>query len=91
MINWSLRLRNRTTLLALVSAAVVFAYSVAQALGLDLPVGQQQVMDAVTSVLAVLAALGVVVDPTTEGVSDSTRALTYDEPAPTSGAAKGRE
>lgn len=91
MINWSLRLRNRTTLLALVSAAVVFAYSVAQALGLDLPVGQQQVMDAVTSVLAVLAALGVVVDPTTEGVSDSTRALTYDEPAPTSGAARGRE
>lgn len=91
MINWSLRLRNRTTLLALVSAAVVFAYSVAQALGLDLPVGQQQVMDAVTSVLAVLAALGVIVDPTTEGVSDSTRALTYDEPAPTSGAARGRE
>ena len=91
MINWALRLRNRTTLLALVSAAVVFAYSVAQALGLDLPVGQQQVMDAVTSVLAVLAALGVVVDPTTEGVSDSTRALTYDEPAPTSGAARGRE
>ena len=88
-INWKLRLANKTTLLAIISAAVVFAYSVAQALGLDLPVGQQQVMDAVTSVLTVLAAVGVVVDPTTEGVSDSTRAMLYDEPASTSGAAPG--
>ena len=89
-INWKLRLKNKTTLLALCSAVVVFAVQVAGALGVELPVTQQQMMDVVTSILAVLAALGVVVDPTTEGVSDSTRAMLYDEPAETSGASEGR-
>ena len=32
------------------------------------------------AVFAVLAVLGIVVDPTTEGVSDSDRAMTYDAP-----------
>lgn len=86
-INWKLRLTNKTTLLALCSAVVVFAVQVAAALGVELPVTQQQMMDVVTSVLAVLAAVGVVVDPTTEGVSDSTRAMLYERPASTSGAA----
>lgn len=88
-INWKLRLTNKTTLLALCSALIVFAVQVAGALGVELPVTQQQMMDMVTSVLAVLAALGVVVDPTTEGVSDSTRAMLYERPASTSGAAPG--
>lgn len=90
-INWKLRLTNKATLLALFSALVVFVAQVATALGVELPVTTEQAMAVATSVLTVLAALGVVVDPTTEGVSDSTRALTYDEPAPTSGAARGRE
>lgn len=88
-INWKLRLTNKTTLLALCSAVVLFAVQVAAALGVELPVTQQQAMDVVTSVLAVLAAVGVVVDPTTEGVSDSTRAMLYERPASTSEAAPG--
>lgn len=79
-LNWALRLKNKATVLALVSALVVFVYSVAQALGLELPVTQEQVMSAVTAVLTVLAALGIVVDPTTPGASDSARALDYSEP-----------
>ena len=79
-INWKLRVMNKTTALALASALVVFVYSVAQALGLELPVTQEQVMAAVTAVLTLLAGLGVVVDPTTPGASDSTRALGYVEP-----------
>lgn len=88
-INWSLRLKNKTTLLALISAVVVFIFSVASALGLSLPVDQQQIMDAVTAILAILVGLGIVVDPTTQGISDSTRAMLYDKPAATSGAAPG--
>lgn len=79
-INWKLRLMNKTTALALASALVVFVYSVAQALGLELPVTQEQVMAAVTAVLTLLAGLGVVVDPTTPGVGDSKRAQGYAEP-----------
>ena len=40
-------------------------------------------MAAVTPLLSALVLMGVVVDPTTEGVGDSARALTYTEPRPT--------
>ncbi|MBY4796775.1 phage holin [Collinsella sp. AGMB00827] len=80
MINWKLRLKNKATLAALASAAVVFAANVATALGVTLPVGQEQAMAFVMSLLTVLAALGVITDPTTAGVGDSNRAMTYTEP-----------
>lgn len=79
-INWKLRLKNKAVLAALASAAVVFAASVAQALGLELPVSQEQAMGLITSLLTVLTALGVVVDPTTAGVGDSERAMGYKAP-----------
>ena len=34
-----------------------------------------------TVVVAVLGAIGVTVDPTTKGISDSERAMTYDKPS----------
>ena len=39
---------------------------------------------AVDALFAVLVILGVVVDPTTEGLGDSDRAMTYTKPAPRS-------
>lgn len=81
-INWKLRLKNKVTLSALISAMVVFIYEVAGALGFILPVSQEQVLSAVAALLAVLVALGVIVDPTTTGVDDSKRAMGYDAPAP---------
>lgn len=82
MINWKLRFKNKTVLMALVSAALLFASSVAQALGLELPVEASTVEEAAASVLALLAAVGVVVDPTTEGVADSEGAMQYEVPRP---------
>lgn len=79
-INWKLRLKNKTVLIALVSAVMVFATSLAQALGLHLPVTTEQVVEAATAFLTILVALGVIVDPTTEGIRDSDNALTYTEP-----------
>lgn len=80
MINWILRLKNKTTLAALISAIVVFVYQVASAFGVTLPVSQEQIMSAVAALLTVLVALGVIIDPTTAGVSDSQQAMTYEEP-----------
>ena len=37
-------------------------------------------MGVVEVVLTILAALGIVVDPTTKGVSDSSQALEYEKP-----------
>lgn len=79
-INWRLRFKNKATLTALASALVVFVAQVAAALGVELPVGQEQAMALVTALLTVLAALGVVVDPTTSGVGDSDEALQRTTP-----------
>lgn len=79
-INWTLRFKNKATLTALIGAIVAFVYQVATVLGFTLPVEQSQIMDAVSALLILLAGLGVIVDPTTEGASDSKQAMEYTEP-----------
>ena len=73
MINWKLRFKNKTTLLAIASTVILLA----QQLGLKLP---DNIADIVNTFLTLLVLLGVISDPTTEGVSDSQNALTYAEP-----------
>lgn len=79
-INWTLRFKNKATLTALIGAIVAFVYQLATVLGFTLPVEQSQIMDAVSALLILLAGLGVIVDPTTEGTSDSEQAMEYTEP-----------
>lgn len=80
MINWKLRLGNKATLTAILMAAVSVVYTVLGMLGVVPSVTQSQVGDLVAMVVQLLTLLGVVVDPTTEGVSDSERAMGYEEP-----------
>ena len=79
-INWKLRLQNKTTLTALVLALVALVYQVLGVCGVVPRVAQDQVTTIVSMVINVLCLLGIVVDPTTAGIGDSNRALTYDEP-----------
>lgn len=80
-INWKLRLRNKTTLTALVASAISLAYIVLGIFDIVPGVTQSQLTDLAAAALNALVLLGVVVDPTTDGVSDSMRALGYTEPA----------
>ena len=73
MINWKLRFKNKTTLLASASTVILLA----QQLGFKLP---DTIADVVNTFLTLLVLLGVINDPTTEGISDSLKALTYTEP-----------
>ena len=79
-INWALRFKNKATLTALIGAIVAFVYQIATILGFTLPVEQSQIMDAASAILILLAGLGIIVDPTTAGASDSEQAMTYTEP-----------
>lgn len=79
-INWKLRLQNKTTLTALVMALVALVYQVLGVCGVVPRVAQDQVTTIVSMVINILCLLGIVVDPTTAGIGDSNRALTYDEP-----------
>lgn len=72
-INWRLRFQNKATLLAIASTVILLA----QQLGFKLP---DNIADVVNTFLTLLVLLGVINDPTTEGISDSPKALTYTEP-----------
>lgn len=74
MINWKLRLQNKVTLIALLGAIFLMA----QQFGLDIP---QNIQNGVNTFVYILVLLGVVNDPTTAGISDSNRALDYQEPS----------
>ena len=79
-INWKLRLQNKTTLLALIGAIVALVYQVLGIFEIVPAVSEDSVISATAVIINLLVALGVVVDPTTSGVSDSTRALCYECP-----------
>ena len=79
-INWVLRLKNKATLTALIAAALAFGYQVAGIFGVAPPVSQDALAQAAMLLVNLLVALGVVVDPTTAGISDSEQAMNYTEP-----------
>ena len=80
MINWKLRLQNKTTLTAIILAAVALVYQALGMLGIVPAISESAVVETAGMVINLLCLLGIVTDPTTKGVGDSTRALTYDKP-----------
>lgn len=62
--DWKARFRNKTFWVALMSAIVVLT----QQLGLD--IFPSNIMEIVNTVLMILVILGVVVNPTTDGITD---------------------
>ncbi|MFV0516255.1 MAG: phage holin [Aminipila sp.] len=79
-INWKLRIKNKTTLLALITCIIGVVYQILGILGVTPPTSEEQVMQIVNLLLNVLVMVGVVVDPTTAGINDSAKALQYTEP-----------
>lgn len=79
-INWKLRLQNKTTLAAIVAAVIVLVYQVLGLIGVVPAVSQGAVEQTASMVINLLVLLGIVVDPTTAGTSDSAQALGYSEP-----------
>lgn len=81
-INWKVRIRNKNFWLAVVPAFLLLVQTVAVPFGYEWDFGilNQQVAAIVNAAFGFLAIIGVVNDPTTVGLSDSARALGYDEP-----------
>ena len=82
MINWKVRIRNRNFWLALIPAVLLLAQSVATAMGFQLQLGDlgDKLLAIVNNLFALLTILGIVNDPTTQGLGDSENALTYQVP-----------
>ena len=82
MINWKVRINNKQWWLSVIPAIALVAQAVAGVFGytLDLSTLVGKILGVVDAVFALLVILGVVVDPTTAGIADSKRAMSYDEP-----------
>lgn len=79
-INWKVRLRNPVFWLTAVPAVVSAVYTLLGLFGVVPSISEDVLVKAVTAIVTGLAALGVLVDPTTAGVTDSEQALTYEKP-----------
>ncbi len=82
MINWKVRIKNKAFWVSLIPAVLLLVQVIAAVFGYTLDLGDlgNKLLAVVNALFAVLAILGVVTDPTTAGVGDSTQALTYTEP-----------
>ena len=82
MINWKVRIKNKQFWISFIPALALVVQAVAAVFGytIDLTTLVGKLLAVVDAVFALLVILGIVVDPTTEGVRDSQRAMTYEEP-----------
>ncbi|SDM38633.1 phage holin [Bacillus sp. OK048] len=87
MINWKVRFKNRSWVIAFVAQLMIVAQMVLgglNALGItDLQLSdaiQQSILTFVNALFILLSMMGLVQDPTTKGMSDSARAKSYKEP-----------
>ena len=82
MMNWKIRIKNKTFWLSVIPAIALVAQAVAAVFGytIDLTTMVGKLQAVVNAVFALLVILGIVVDPTTVGIGDSDRAMEYTEP-----------
>ena len=81
-INWKVRIKNKAFWMAVIPAIALVVQAVAAVFGwtLDFTTLVGKLLVVVDAVFALLVILGIIVDPTTNGVGDSMRALGYDTP-----------
>lgn len=80
-INWKVRLKQKEFLVAMFSAILLaaqaignlFGFTISETIGAELTV-------TFNAILSVLTVSGIVIDPTTNGVSDSENAMEYEDP-----------
>lgn len=82
MINWTVRIKNKAFWLAVIPAVLLLIQAVAAVFGYTLDLGDigNKLIAVVNAAFGVLVVLGVVVDPTTAGISDSKQARGYNWP-----------
>lgn len=79
-INWKVRLKNKAFWLTVIPAILTVIYAILNLCGIIPTVEKETLIKAVYALFSILSILGIVIDPTTKGISDSDRAMTYDKP-----------
>ena len=76
-INLKARIKNKMFVLSASALVVSFVYQMLSAFDIVPKITENELLGLITMAVNILAFLGVLVDPTTEGINDSERAMTY--------------
>lgn len=81
-LNWKVRLGDKAFWLTLIPALALLVTAICRIFGIELDLSDlvNKIVATIEALFVVLAILGIVRDPTTEGLGDSNRALTYKKP-----------
>lgn len=82
MINWKVRLKNKTFWLTIIPAILLLIEQVLNIFGVTINTTElaKQLIEVVNTVFVILSISGIVIDHTTNGISDSFNAMQYNEP-----------
>ncbi len=83
-INWKVRLQNKTFWVTIIPIVAAIVFTILGFFGVVPKVSQNEIVNILMLIVELLSVVGVVIDPTTSGASDSDKALTYETPAPSS-------
>ena len=76
-INFKARMKNKAFVVGVATLLVSFLYKLLAAMDIVPAVSESEILELMGLVVNMLALVGVIVDPTTKGVSDSERAMLY--------------
>lgn len=76
-INWKARFKNKTFVITFLTLVIAFVYQILGLFGVVPPISEQSLVNFITILVNILAFVGVVIDPTTDGMNDSDRAMLY--------------
>ena len=79
-INWILRLKNKPVLTALIAAVVAFVYQILGIVGITPAVSEIQVVEWAGLIINLLVFVGIITDPSTAGVKDTSTVMDRKEP-----------
>ncbi len=79
-INWKVRIKQPAFWIATVPVVISFVYSILALAGVVPSITEDQIQNLFITAVSLLAQLGITVDPTTKGIGDSDRAMSYDKP-----------
>ncbi|MCS1383280.1 phage holin [Lysinibacillus sphaericus] len=79
-INWKVRLQHKQFWVSLIALLLVLANQIAGIFYFDITIYNDQITAISETILSILGLLGIIIDPTTKGVSDSQLAMDYNKP-----------
>ena len=74
-LNLKIRLKNKTFIITMMTTIIAFVYQMLAQFEIVPKVTQDQTIQVLMLIVNILAGLGILVDPTTDGVKDSDRVL----------------